>query len=119
MPTPLLLNGFKFLEEFRKIDPEMPMQMAATFVLVALLPGITMKELAERLGISQASCSRNVAALSKVHRLNKPGHDLVYAEEDPAERRRKIVRLTSKGTRVEESLKSLIQQTIDTGTKAA
>lgn len=95
------------LEEFRKLDPEMQLQMAATFTLVAMRPGITMKDMAEILGISQASCSRNVAALSKWHRLNKPGHDLVYSEEDPIERRRKIVKLTAKGKRVAETLSSL------------
>ena len=98
----------RVLEELRKIDPEMQLQMAATLILVANKQGITMKELSKTLGISQASCSRNVAALSKWHRLNKPGHDLVYASEDPAERRRKIVFLTSKGEQVAETLCSLI-----------
>lgn len=105
-----LVRILNIIEEFRKLDPELPSQMGATFVLVAARPGITMKDMAEILGISQASCSRNVAALSKWHRLNKPGHDLVEAMEDPIERRRKIVKLTPKGKRVAETLKTLLKK---------
>lgn len=104
-----LAKGLRILEEFRKVEPEMPMQMAAAFLIVALEEGITMKRLGERLGISQSSCSRNIAALSKVHRLNKQGYDLVVAEEDPLERRRKIVKLTAKGKRVAEAIAEIIK----------
>lgn len=97
------------IEEFRKIDPEMPLQTAVTFCTVAAEEGITMKRLQEKLGFSQSSCSRNVASLSKFHRLNKPGHDLLYTTEDPHERRRKIVMLTPKGKRVAESIKAVFE----------
>lgn len=108
MDTKTLYKGYRFLEEFRKLDPEMPTQQAAAFLMVAMTPGITMKDMARKLGISQASCSRNVSALSEMHRLNKPGLDLVYAIEDPAERRRKIVNLTPRGERVAESLREIL-----------
>ena len=98
------IKFLNFIEEFRKFDPEMPIQTVAVFLKVANEDGITMKDLGESLGIPQSSCSRNVAALSKLNRLNKSGHDLVYAVEDPVERRRKIVKLTPKGKRVAESL---------------
>lgn len=98
----------KCLEEMRKLDPEIQAQTISCFVTVAMHPGITMKDLGERVGISQASTSRNIAALSKVHRLNRPGHDLVTATEDPVERRRKVVYLTDKGKRVAESLKDIM-----------
>lgn len=103
-------KGLNLLEELRKIDAEMPLQMATAFLTVASEEGITMKRLGEKLGISQSSCSRNVAALSKYHRLNKPGHDLLYATEDPEERRRKIVKLTPKGKRVAETLLEILGQ---------
>jgi len=92
--------SLSILEGFREIDPEIPIQTAAMLLLVAINPGITMKEMGERLEISQASCSRNVAALSRKHRLEKPGYNLVRAVEDPAERRRKIVKLTPRGREV-------------------
>jgi DNA-binding MarR family transcriptional regulator len=98
------------IKRFRDFDQEMQMQTAQTFIAVAMQPGITMKELSEKVGISQASCSRNVSALSRVHRLNKPGMDLVVAAEDPMERRRKVVKLTPKGQRLAESLTQLIEE---------
>lgn len=97
------------LEEMRKLDPEIQAQTISCFLMVVIHPGITMKDIGERVGISQASTSRNIAALSKVHRLNRPGHDLVVATEDPVERRRKVVYLTDKGKRVAESLRVLME----------
>lgn len=108
MDKKAMMKGFLFLEEFRKFDPEMQMQTAATLLIVAMRPGITTKELTGKLGISQASCSRNVAALSKLTRHGEPGPDLIVAEEDPHERRRKVMRLTPKGQRVAESLARLL-----------
>jgi len=108
MDKKAMMKGLLFLEEFRKFDPEMQMQTAATLLLVAMRPGITTKELTGKLGISQASCSRNVAALSKMTRHGEPGPDLIVAEEDPRERRRKVMRLTPKGQRVAESLSRLL-----------
>jgi DNA-binding MarR family transcriptional regulator len=93
------------LEIFREIDPEFPIQMAVVFLCVAENEGINMTELYQKARISQSSISRNVAALSKWHRLNKEGHDLIFAKEDPRERRRKIVFLTQKGKLLSKVLK--------------
>lgn len=87
----------KAIQRLRAIDPEMPMQTALLFLLVAQRPGLTMKEIEEVMLVSQASVSRNVAALSQWSRHDKPGHGLVLAREDPLERRRKIVFLTQRG----------------------
>lgn len=81
----------------REIDDKIPSQTAHCLMEIALRPGMTMQQLSEATGLSQSSCSRNVAALSKWHRLGTPGYDLVEAIEDPAERRRKIMFLTGKG----------------------
>lgn len=102
-----LAKFYACIEEMRKIDPEMQAHTINIFVMVCMNPGITMKDLGNRLGVSQATMSRNIAALGKVHRLNRPGYDLLQAEEDPVERRRKIVNLTAKGKRVKESLEAI------------
>ena len=98
------------LEEFRKLDPDLPIQYALSFLTLAQNEGMSMRELAERLGIAQSSASRNVAALSKWHSFGKPGLDLVQAEEDPRERRRKIISLTPKGHELIATLREMMDR---------
>lgn len=96
------------LEAFRTLDPDLPIQYALSFMTIAQSEGISIGELAERLGIAQSSASRNVAALSKWHSFGKAGLDLVQAQEDPRERRRKIVTLTDKGRAFLEDLRAIV-----------
>lgn len=105
------VQGLKtLLSVFREVDPEMPAQQMMVLLAVAEEPDLTMAKLAEVVGISQSSTSRNVAALAQVHRKGLPGHDLVFAYEDPMERRRKLVRLTSKGTRLMAKVEEAMAQ---------
>ena len=105
-----MMRVFQILEEFRKIYPDMQMQTASIFVTIAINQGITMKDLAQRIGVAQSTCSRNVALLSGMLKHDKPGYGLVVATEDPVERRRKVVNLTSRGERVAASLDALVQE---------
>jgi DNA-binding MarR family transcriptional regulator len=98
----------QILEEFRRLDPDMPIQYALSFLTIARHPGLSMGDLAQRLGIAQSSASRNIAALSQWHSFNRAGHDLVVAHEDPRERRRKIVTLTPRGATLIETLRAII-----------
>jgi DNA-binding MarR family transcriptional regulator len=98
----------RVLEAFRRFDPDMPIQYALSFLTIAQHEGLSMGELAQRLGIAQSSASRNIAALSRWHSFGKAGHDLVEALEDPRERRRKIVSLTPRGHRLIEALRALV-----------
>ncbi|CAB4139643.1 MarR Transcriptional regulators [uncultured Caudovirales phage] len=88
------------LEELRALDEVMPIQQAHALLVIAKRPGLTMQELSDETGLAQSSCSRNVAALSEWHRYGKPGLDLVASEDDPRERRRKVMWLTPKGRTV-------------------
>jgi len=96
------------LEAFRTLDPDLPIQYALSFMTIAQNEGISIGELAERLGIAQSSASRNVAALSRWHSFGKAGLDLVQAQEDPRERRRKIVTLTEKGRAFLDELRAIV-----------
>jgi DNA-binding MarR family transcriptional regulator len=98
----------RVLEEFRRFDPDMPIQYALSFLTIAQNEGLSMGDLAQRLGIAQSSASRNIAALSRWHSFGKAGHDLVEALEDPRERRRKIVSLTAKGHQLVAGLRALV-----------
>ncbi len=96
------------LEAFRKLDPDLPIQYALSFMTIAQSDGISIGELAERLAIAQSSASRNVAALSRWHSFGKAGLDLVQAQEDPRERRRKIVTLTDHGRAFLAELRAIV-----------
>lgn len=92
----------------REVAPDIGIQAVHMLLEVARKPGITVSELIRKTGLSQSSCSRNLALLSAQHRLGKPGLDLVYTQEDPSERRRKLARLTPKG----EALMSLVVDSV-------
>jgi len=99
----------RVVERFREIDAEMQAQAMAVLLKVAkhTVP-IKMAEIAEELGLSQSTVSRNVAYLGDWNRRKEAGHKLLEAYEDPAERRRKLVRLTAKGRRFVKSLNEII-----------
>ena len=99
----------KIIERFREIDGEMQAQAMAVLLKVAKSPlPLKMADIAEELGLSQSTISRNVAYLGDWNRRREAGHKLVEAYEDPAERRRKLVRLTAKGRRFVKSLNEII-----------
>lgn len=76
------------------------------FLWCAIQPGITMKELSERVDIAQSETSRIVTKFSA---YDGHGYGLLRAEEDPHERRRKIVRLTPKGERLAEKMIEIVR----------
>jgi DNA-binding MarR family transcriptional regulator len=104
-----LSKVWRVIEEFRKLDPELPSQTINTFMYVAMHEGCTMKQLSEALGVAQSTMSRNVSALSKLHRLGKPGLDVVKSEIDPYERRRRIVTLTPRGRKLLAEVSSILE----------
>lgn len=87
------------MDAVQEDDEDLPVQQLRIFFAIGLRPGISSADLLKITGTSQASISRNVAALSEWHRLGKAGLNLVEAVSDPAERRRKIHFLTPRGQR--------------------
>ena len=114
----------------RGLDSRMEMQTLAIFLYVARHGrnnrGITMEEIANEVGIAQSSCSRGVMKLSDGI-LNPPGEvldraakrrrppsrealkpkygiGLLLTQDDPYERRRKIVYLSPMGERIASKL---------------
>lgn len=109
MMRPPLQKLYLCMEEMRKIEDDMPVQRMVLFLLIAGKPGITYKELTDAAGVTNSTVSRNVAALGKLDRHGKPGHDLVETAPDPREPRRNLLRLTPKGARVAKTLIALIE----------
>jgi DNA-binding MarR family transcriptional regulator len=95
------------VQEFQKFDKEMSTQAMLTFLLVAMWPGITAKELAERVETSQSWMSRIIGLLGKDGVRGREGYNLVTKVPDPRDPRRYVMHLTAKGKRVCETLVEL------------
>lgn len=68
---------FLHLSVFRELRAEMPMQMAAVFLMVAMKPGIHQRDLPDLLNLSQSSVSRNINALGRTDRHGGKGLGLI------------------------------------------
>ncbi len=51
--TPTVLNAIKVFEEFRKLDPEMQMQTALIFLLIANNEGCSISDLEKWTGLTE------------------------------------------------------------------
>jgi len=94
---------------FRKLDQHMTMTQAICFLWVAQNEGRTQVELRTSLNMASATSARNLAALSKVHRLGKPGLDLIEWVENPEDRRAKLLYLTTRGKHVAKNLMDTVR----------
>ena len=83
---------------FRAANAELPMQQAALLFAIAMRPGLTATEAGEAVGLSQSSTSRNMLALSPVHRNGVPGLGLVEQRPDRDDGRKVCLYLTREGT---------------------
>ena len=76
----------------------MPIQQAKCLFIVATEEdGMSLSDIAKKAGIPLATASRYIGALGKINRHKQEGLQLIESFEDPMERRKKIIRLTSKG----------------------
>ena len=103
-----LKKAHKIIEEFRKLDENMPIQQAAVFLTIAMHDDLSQKEVAEMAGLGQGSTSRNVSAFLKLNRFKKPGFDLIENKPDPSELRVKRHRLNKKGERIAQTIADIM-----------
>lgn len=94
MPENPITKAIGLVEELRKIDPELPMQVAHVLLVIARYPGLCQREVAARTQIGKSSASRIIEGLSA------RGRGLVSATEDAIDRRVKVLMLTDQGRRV-------------------
>ena len=98
------IHKFKnIIERFRLFDSEIQAQTILTIINVFLnqnrFNGYSGTDLADDLGLSQASASRNVMLWSKLTRKKEVGPDYLVATECPVNRSRKRISLSKKGLR--------------------
>ena len=93
----------KFVSRIRQEDATIQIQVVATLLEVADNEGMSVTDIARKVGSALSSTSRNLAALSDRHWQKtksgqpKPGLGLVELRIDPMNSRSKQVFLTSKG----------------------
>lgn len=92
------------VEEFQKIEPDLPSHGWWMFLFIAGNPDISMSDIQRRTGLASSTISRNIAWLGKQKKADVPGLNLVVAYEDPTNRRSKLVKLTPRGVAVYNSL---------------
>ena len=82
-----------------------------TFLLIgnAGQTGVTQQELEEKLGLSNAATSRNVSYWTYLRADKKAGPDFVSREEDPNDRRIRVLTLTPKGKAFYERLRAVFK----------
>ena len=93
----------KVIQLIRDLEPveakvnELPIQALAVFLYVASHNGCHKKAMEDDLGMNKASGSRNTDWLARLHRLNRPGLNLITKEIDPSDKRMTVLKLTRKG----------------------
>lgn len=98
------------LDEFRKVNPEMPLQQALTILTIAMEPGLTVSDVAKKAGLTLASVSRHLEALGPHNPSKGVGLGLVAYDYSPTDRRAKVVSLTAAGLRSVRSLIHLVSK---------
>lgn len=97
------------IQEFRKLDPDMQLPMAASLLIVALNDGISRTEVMEELEVAGSTATRNLMGLMAEGRLGRPGHGLVSQRVNPDERRWRMHSLTPEGAAVLRRLADIIE----------
>jgi len=93
-------------------DTSMNLRMLAFLVAVRLDEGIAMPEIAALLGINQSAVSRNVSALGEWGRSAQTGLHYLYTEDNPANRKQKVLFTTGKGRKALADLLACMPQRI-------
>lgn len=99
----LLLNAFK------EIDETMPIQLAITFLEVAVHEGCSLTDIWKKTGWSQSTLSRHLLDLGERDRHKNPGLHLVESRRDPLELRKNVYTLSMKGRKLSQKLISLLR----------
>lgn len=87
-------------------------QLFPVFLLICEREPIPLSEINQTLGMEQFQVSRHVSALGKTYKSNRqhfPGPDLVYTQEDPDNRTRKIACLTKKGQKLRDKALEILK----------
>jgi DNA-binding MarR family transcriptional regulator len=86
----------------------MPIQIAVSFLTVALFEGRSLREYSELLGQAQSTMSRHLLDLGARNRLKEEGFMLIEQRPDQMDLRRNVYTLTPKGRQLVLKLTSIM-----------
>ena len=85
------------LAEFQKVDPDLTVSDALAFLVTAEDEGLSVKDVQNRLQLTQSTASRTVNKLGQHGTRSKAGLALLQTDPNPGERRKVQVRLSARG----------------------
>ena len=91
------------LQLIRELEPtkakvnELPIQTLTCLMYIASHDGCHKQAMEEDLNMNKAAGSRNTDWLARLHRLGRPGLNLITKEVDYSDKRRSVLKLTRKG----------------------
>lgn len=98
---------------FREIYEEVHLNVVVVFLEIAREEGLSVTQIIQRTGLSQASASRNCRGLTKWQTPTKEGLDLCEFHPCPVDFRSKLLYLNDKGrhlvSRLEEAMKHQVK----------
>lgn len=103
-----LILGGKILDEFRKLNPTMPVAQIQAFLLVALDSGRGMTELSEELSVKPSTASRYLLDLGERRLPDEKTYGLVERGVDKFDPRKANYRLTRKGKKLVDDILRII-----------
>jgi DNA-binding MarR family transcriptional regulator len=96
------------LDLFAVLDPtHLPSHFIQIFLIVAQDGPCTFAHIEDRLSLSNSAVSRTIQALGTISRKGTQGFGLVTVERDPAEGRRYLAVLTSRGHALYRQIEAL------------
>lgn len=101
------------LEALIDISPAMPLQQAATIILVALNEGTSLKELVQKTGVKQSTMSRHLIDLGKRNRRMEQGYQIVDCRQDDFDMRKNQYVLSIKGRAVIDKVVKAVRKYAD------
>ena len=89
---------------------ELPIQIARSFIYVALYEGRSLREYCDLTGVAQSTMSRHLLDLGQRNRQKQPGFGLVEQRPAHDDLRRNVYRLTTKGRDLKAKIEEMMSR---------